>query len=280
MRFDRQFTVGVVRPLRRAARMSPAPGIPILMYHSISDDLDTQRRPYYRTVTSPARFRQHMATLRRRGVRTLTLSEAMRSLAAPASVQETPAVVVTFDDGYLDFKTTAFPIMQEMGVSATVFVSTGYLGKPFFDGRPCLREGDLESLACQGVEFGSHTVTHPQLRQVPRTQMVDELAMSRHRMTELLGKGVASFSYPFRFPSEDPSFMAELTTALVDCGYQQGVTTAIGVANQGDPRYFLRRLPVNDCDDDAFFEAKLDGHYDWLRFPQSARKQLRARFGI
>lgn len=280
MRLDRQFTVGVVRPFQRAARISHPPGIPILMYHSISDALDEQRSPYYRTVTSPARFRRHMATLRQRGVRTLTLSEAARSLATPTLAQEAPAVVVTFDDGYLDFKTTAFPIMQEMGVAATVFVSTGYLGKPFFDGRRCLSEGDLESLACQGVEFGSHTVTHPQLRNVARTQMVDELVLSRRKMSTLLGKAIASFSYPFRFPSEDHAFMADLAAALGDSGYQQGVTTAIGVASPKDPPYFLCRLPINDCDDDSFFAAKLDGHYDWLRFPQSARKKLRASFGI
>ena len=280
MRLDRQFTVGVVRPLLRAARVARAPSIPILMYHSISDDLDDGRRPYYRTVTSPARFRRQMSALRERGLRTLTLSEAARSLATPGLARADPAVVVTFDDGYRDFSTTAFPIMQEMGMSATVFVSTGYIGRSFFDGRPCLSEGDLESLACQGVEFGSHTVTHPQLRDVPRAQMVDELASSRRRLTTLLGKSVVSFSYPFRFPSEDPAFMKDLGDALSDCGYRQGVTTVIGLATPVDPPYFLRRLPVNDCDDESFFAAKLDGHYDWLQLAQSARKRLRTSFGI
>jgi peptidoglycan/xylan/chitin deacetylase (PgdA/CDA1 family) len=255
-------------------------GVPILMYHSISDDLDQRRGPYFRTVTSPARFRRHMSMLRARGVRALTFCEAVRQMAEPASASRAPAVVVTFDDGYLDFKTTAFPIMQEFGVSATVFVSTGYIGRPFIDGRPCMNENDIVALADQGVEFGSHTVTHPQLLNVSRTQMRDELEQSRLAMTSILGHAVGSFSYPFRFPSEQPAFTKELTAALAACGYRQGVTTTIGVTRPADPPYFQRRLPINDCDDDALFNAKLDGQYDWVRHLQSARKRFRARFGI
>lgn len=280
MRLDRQFTLGLVRPWSRIMAPERPAGIPILMYHSISDDLDQRRGPYFRTVTSPARFRRHMSTLRARGMRALTLSEAARQMAEPAPANAAPAVVVTFDDGYLDFRTAAFPIMQEFGMSATVFVSTGYIGRPFIDGRPCMSANDIMALADQGVEFGSHTVTHPQLLNVSRTQMRDELAQSRQAMTSMLGQAVGSFSYPFRFPSEHPAFTAELTIALAACGYRQGVTTTIGVAGSDDPPYFLRRLPVNDCDDDALFNAKLDGHYDWVQHLQSARKRFRARFGI
>lgn len=280
MRLDRQLTVGIVRPLRALARPARGATLPILMYHSISDDLDARRDPYYRTVTSPARFRRHMETLHRRGYRALTLSQAVRELAEQVRPDAAPAVVVTFDDGYADFRTAAFPVMRDLGIAATVFVSTGFLGKPFIDGRPCMSAGDIVALAEQGVEIGSHTVTHPQLHGVSAAQRHDELANSRQAITALIGKPVASFSYPFRFPSEAPAFTAALVAELADCGYRQGVTTTIGVARHGDPEYLLRRLPVNDCDDDAFFDAKLDGHYDWLRLPQAARKQLRAAFGI
>ena len=280
MRLDRHLTLGLVRPLNRVIAPQRPVGIPILMYHSISDDLDQRRGAYFRTVTSPARFRRQMSALRARGVRALTLAQATRRMAEPAPADLAPAVVVTFDDGYLDFRTTAFPIMQELGIAATVFVSTGFVGKPFIDGRPCLGEGDIVALADQGVEFGSHTVTHPQLLDVPRTQMRDELERSRQAMSEMLGRSIDSFSYPFRFPSEHPEFTKDLTAVLAACGYRQGVTTTIGVARTEDPPYFLRRLPINDCDDDALFSAKLDGHYDWVQRLQSARKQFRARFGI
>ena len=165
-------------------------------------------------------------------------------------------------------------------MSATVFVSTGYIGKAFFDGRPCMSEGDLESLACQGVEFGSHTVTHPQLRDVPRAQMVDELASSRRRMTALLGKSVVSFSYPFRFPSEDPVFMTELSAALSDSGYRQGVTTIIGLATPDDPPYFLRRLSSTTATTKRSSRQSSTGTTTGSNTVQSARKQLRMGFGI
>src|SRR5262249_25868367 len=139
------------------------------------------------------------------------------------------------DDGLLDFRTEAFPVMRELGIPATVFVSTAFIGGTFIDGRRCLAAGDIAELAAAGVEFGSHTMTHPQLHDTPAVDGFEELAGSATRLSQILGGGVESFSYPFRFPSEDAAFVAGLAESLERCGYRQGVTTAIGVARPSDP---------------------------------------------
>ena len=64
--------------------------------------------------------------------------------------------------------------------------------------------------------------------------------------------------------------MRLLEQELEAAGYRGGTTTSIGRASARSPRYFLPRLPVNDCDDDRLFMGKIDGHYDWLATAQGA----------
>lgn len=280
LRLDRLLTLSLFRPLAAASPPGPE-AIPILMYHSIADDPDDHLAPYYRTVTTPATFARQMAFLHAAGYRVLTLSQAvarLRQRAEQACLPEAQerTAVITFDDGFRDFHRAAFPILDRFGFRATVFVASAYIGKDFLTGRPCLQAGEIRELAWQGVEFGSHTVTHPQLKGVARQGIERELAESKACIEQIVGSEVSLFSYPYRFPEENRRFTGDLAGLLADCGYAAGVTTAIGSARPGDHALFLRRLPVNDCDDRQLFRAKLDGAYDWLHAAQLMHKKLRA----
>jgi hypothetical protein len=94
-----------------------------------------------------------------------------------------------------------------------------------------------------------------------------------------LGRGIDSFSYPFAFPEQDAGFIKGYEALLSGCGYRSGVTTIIGAASPMDNRYLLKRLPVNDHDDLRFFQAKLEGGYDWLHAVQKVFKEARHRAG-
>jgi peptidoglycan/xylan/chitin deacetylase (PgdA/CDA1 family) len=276
MRADRLLTMAVFQPLVRLAGPSAADGkLPILMYHSIAEDADVRCSPYYRTVTTPQSFARHMRCLAEAGYRGVKLSEAMLRWGTPGA-DSARTVAITFDDGFRDVCTTALPIMQMHGFSGTVFLSTQYIGSRFLTGRPCLSVQDIRSLSEQGIEFGSHTVTHPQLRTLVRKDIELEISLSKRRIEDILGAPIAAFSYPYRFPEEDASFVRELAAFLRAAGYTIGVTTRIGRAARGDDPLFLRRLPVNDCDDDDLFRAKLGGAYDWLHAAQLTVKRARA----
>ena len=186
----------------------------------------------------------------------------MRASAHPAE----KLVGITFDDGYQDFHTIAFPILSRYGYSATVFLPTAYIGEPSrqFKGAECLTWSQVRELRKAGVEFGSHTVTHPQLRGVSTEQMRMEVGRSKDDIEEKLGERVEAFAYPYAFPETDAAFVATLRSALQDSGYRSGVTTAIGRAATLDNAFFMRRLPVNSQDDPGLFQAKLEGGYDWL----------------
>src|ERR1700694_1272040 len=126
LRIDRLATLCVVDPLRRCGFAGKA-AIPILMYHSIADEDEGGVQPYYRTATAPAVFGAQMESLQKAGFSALCLSEAIRCLAEPEAARS--SVVITFDDGFRNFYTNAFPILNRYGFTATMFLPTAHIGE-------------------------------------------------------------------------------------------------------------------------------------------------------
>jgi hypothetical protein len=104
--------------------------------------------------------------------------------------------------------------------------------------------------------------------------MEEELAGSKKAIEDQLGTAVRSFCYPFAFPEADRDFRRQVKDSLIRNGYENGVTTILGLAQPGCDPFFLPRLPVNTWDDPRFFQAKLEGAYDWLHGAQYFSKRL------
>jgi peptidoglycan/xylan/chitin deacetylase (PgdA/CDA1 family) len=276
-RFDRFATLYIVNPLRQRVS-SDGWSIPILMYHRISDDAETGVHPYYRTSTSPQQFASQMKYLHENGYRTASLPEIVSQLQGKAAVVDN-RVVITFDDGYRDFYQHAFPVLSQYGFSATVFLPTAYIGDhPVqFMGKDCLTWAEVRELNNHGILFGSHTVTHPQLRELSVPAIKVEIGNSKAMIEEKLGSAVRSFAYPYAFPQTDSDFTEMLRDSLRSAGYQNGVCTIVGRAKRSSEPLFLERLPVNSCDDRALFNAKLAGAYDWISTSQYLTKMVKAR---
>jgi peptidoglycan/xylan/chitin deacetylase (PgdA/CDA1 family) len=221
MRLDRLTTLYVADPLRRT--LVDKTSIPILMYHSIADDDEIGVHPYYRTSTSPQVFAQHMGYLHDQGYKTINLADAVGLLQNNPSTRK--CAVITFDDGYGDFYKHAFPILNHHGFTATVFLPTDYIGsaRMRFNKRECLTWAEVRELREHGIRFGSHTVTHPQLRTLDDNGINRELSESKSTIEDKLGGSVDSFSYPYAFPEGSNSFTQKLRNTLVNCGYSQGV---------------------------------------------------------
>ena len=273
-RADRIATICLFHPLRR---LTPgvAPRIPILMYHSISDLDESARRPYYRIATNARVFEAQLRFLRANGYQSIGLQEAVKVMEGAVPGPAKP-VVLTFDDGYQDFCTEAFPILSRFGYSATVFLPTAYIGDTArtFNGLECLTWNQVRELQGAGVEFGSHTVSHPQLRTLPADGIREELRGSKQTIEEKLGCPVRSFSYPYAFPETDRPFKQTLRATLEEAEYQNGVSTILGTAGRRSDRFFLERLPVSSGDEGRFFGAKVEGAYDWLHGLQYAFKTV------
>jgi peptidoglycan/xylan/chitin deacetylase (PgdA/CDA1 family) len=274
MRLDRIASVHLVHPIARMGSRRAKARIPILMYHSISDQVGV-KHPYFETNTSPKVFEQQIKFLSQNGYSAVSLEQAVNSLQAPKPGPK--PVVITFDDGYRDFYTAAYPVLSEYGMTATMFVVSGLTGHRAiqFNGRDCLTWTELKELRSNGIQIGSHTVTHPELALMDPAGIDDEIGRSKQTIEDKIGAPVKSFSYPYAFPEANRTLVALLAQTLEKYGYENGVSTILGTARRNNNRFFIPRIPVNTWDDLRFFRAKLEGGYDWLHVPQVLSKALK-----
>jgi len=277
LRLDRLATLYLALPLTRHVSGREL-SLPILMYHSISDEDESRSHAYFHTCTSPAVFAEQMSCLHRQGYTPCSLSQAIDSLGSGTPFATKP-VVITFDDGYTDFYRQAFPVLQRYGFGATVFLPTAYIGeRPLqFKGRDCLTWVEVRELSNYGIVFGSHTVTHPQLHELSVAAVKEEIVSSKQTIEDRIGSAVDSFAYPFAFPQNDAAFQTMLGDSLRSAGYKNGVCTIVGRGSRDSDPFFLERLPVNSSDDARLFEAKLAGAYDWIATPQRLLKMAKSR---
>ncbi|WP_149548435.1 polysaccharide deacetylase family protein [Streptomyces marokkonensis] len=179
---------------RRPPASRPAPVPWVAMYHSVGDCSDD---PYRITVT-PERLERQLAWLRRRGLRGVSVGEL---LAARARGGGRDLVGLTFDDGYTDFL-TAVPLLRRFRCGATLFVLPGRLGgdnawDPLGPRKPLLTADGIRRAAAEGVEIGSHGLTHVDLTRADDATLTAEVAESRTLLAELTGAPVDGFCYPY-----------------------------------------------------------------------------------
>lgn len=277
-RLDRFLTLYFFHPLLKILPKSKESRMPILMYHSISNDRVKKVHPYYETSTSPYIFAQQMRFLYENGYHTVNIEEAICYLSGVKRLKEKTAVI-TFDDGFCDFYTEAFPVLNSYGFSATVFLPTAFINNDRlkFKDKECLSWNEVRKLHNEGIMFGSHTVNHPKLYKMTINDIEYELKHSQKKIEDETGEAVESFSYPFAFPDHDKDFIILLKSMLKKCGYKSGVSTKIGLSSKTDESLFLKRLPVNFFDDNLFLQAKLEGAYDWIFRFQLLYKSLKRR---
>jgi glycosyltransferase involved in cell wall biosynthesis/peptidoglycan/xylan/chitin deacetylase (PgdA/CDA1 family) len=273
-RFDRTLSLRLVNPVSRLLQNKNQIRIPILMYHGIREGTGN-RHPYFETNTSPELFARQMTFLRDHGYDVVSLKDAIGAMTAGENGKR--RVVITFDDGYQDFYTHAFPVLERFGFKATIFVISGLTADESGQSRTknFMTWQQVREVRTHGFEVGSHTVTHPELHSIGFEEVQREVRDSKKTIEDKLGGAVLSFSYPFAFPEHDRLFVREVKAVLAASGYAQGVSTMIGTAGREHEMFFLPRLPVNTFDDLRLFRAKLEGAYDWLHTPQSMYKALK-----
>lgn len=245
------------------------------MYHSISDR-DRDFRPFYQTNTAPETFRQQMQFLHDNKYPVVSLEKLAGDIISGRAI-EPGTVVLTFDDGEVNFYTAAFPVLREFGFPATVFLTTGAIDNADKSiAAKYLTWDQVRELRKQSISFGSHTVNHLELSEVSQGELEFELRYSKQRIEAELDEPIDSFAYPFAFPEQNHTHVKSLMETLARLGYKYGVSTRLGRASARDNIFCLRRLPLNSWDDGPFVKAKVDGAYDWLYVFQVFRKYFGA----
>jgi peptidoglycan/xylan/chitin deacetylase (PgdA/CDA1 family) len=213
----------------------------ILTYHQI-DQAPPPPATFRSLYVTPASFRLQMITLKRLGYQGVSMQELMPYVRGE---KKGKVIGLTFDDGYTNNLTNALPVLKEFDFTATCYVVSHLMGQHNqWDTPNGVRQAQLMSAeqvkawSDAGMEVGAHTQNHVDLTQVDDATAHQEIASSRHELTELLGKEVKSFCYPFGFFERRHVRMAQ------EAGYQSATTTRRGRVDARSDVFELKRIPI------------------------------------
>ena len=221
-----------------------------LMLHSVNEPKSTAESSYY---VSPRRFHRLMRWFHSTGYKTCTLAQWLED--------EVPNrhVLLTFDDAYDDLYEELLPLVIEHHYTPVIYLVANHIGaSSTWDQASGLRARNLLTLAQiremqkYGVEFGSHSLSHPYLPDISDAQLQEEVTESKLRLEELLGVEVTSFAYPYGGVDR------RVRSAVAEAGYKAAFTTEPGLNWWNDP-LCQRRAGVNDYTSLLSFALKLRG---------------------
>jgi peptidoglycan/xylan/chitin deacetylase (PgdA/CDA1 family) len=238
-------------------KQSQSTMVPILMYHSISRFAAAKFRPF---AVSPTAFAEQMSYLHEQGYTPVTTTHyiAARTVAG-AQLPERP-VVITFDDGFADFYTDALPVLQRYGFTATLYVTTAFVGetsrwlrKEGEADRPMLTWQQLTEVVQTGIECGGHTHMHPQLDTLSKTAAQHEITHCKEVLEQQLGHEINSFAYPFGY------YTAQVRQLVAEAGYSSACAVKHAMSSDATDALGLTRFMVAADTDIQTFARLLTG---------------------
>ncbi|HWP47980.1 MAG TPA: trifunctional glycosyltransferase/class I SAM-dependent methyltransferase/polysaccharide deacetylase [Candidatus Limnocylindrales bacterium] len=225
--------------------------LPILLYHRITPDSSSLRY-----CVTPQMFEEQIRYLHETGFYSIRLEDWHTAMETRRPLPGR-AILLTFDDGYADFLTYAWPVLKRYGFSAMVFLVAEEIGRlnrwELFYGEavPLLHWDEIHQLQKEGVEFGAHSATHRPLTALSITEIVREGARSRAILQRGLGRPVTSFAYPY---GEVDPVVQHLIGA---CGYIFGLSCRPERSRFQDSLLELPRIEVTGSDNLQTFISKL-----------------------
>jgi len=240
------------------------PGPRILIYHQVDAGLGREMEVHLED------FRRQLIWLSANR-QVVDLGEALVRWAEPGSER---MVVLTFDDGYRDTFTTAFPLLLEHGFPFTLYlatesIETGVSLGPAERAEPLSWDQIGTMLESGLLTVGAHTHRHLDLRRLSIDQVEDELGTSDDLIETQLGVRPAHFAYPWGFwsPSSDRPVTDRYSSAAL-AGSRR--------ANRDLEPHLLHRYPVQLSDGFRFYRARLRGG---LRLEEILRRRLKGYKG-
>ena len=273
--------VNAVRPASDAGRT-----LRVLMYHKVNDQWPNP------ITVSTAAFAEQMTLLRELGYTPVSL-DAVRDHYLAGTPLPQAAVLITFDDGYLDNLENAFPILLEHGYPAVIFVPIGYLdgdARPLPHEESLFRAGvrnptlaweQLAELEQGGIRIESHGIGHRRLAELDPGEALREIASSKLRLEDRLGREVEAYAY---VKGSRADFRVEHASLVQQAGYKLGFTAVSGANDPDSDRFQLLRYNIEPYSARTF-ELVLTGACDALSVKDTvpgthARRSLTRLLGI
>jgi peptidoglycan/xylan/chitin deacetylase (PgdA/CDA1 family) len=242
--------------------------VPVLVYHSVCTDPAPLMRDW---AITPDRFREHLAFLNERGYTTVTVSEYVDMLRFNLPLPE-PLALVTFDDGFADFAVSAAPALVDADVSATIYISTAYVGGRSSwlgpDGeQPMLTWDAIEKVAGMGIEIGAHAHHHWPLDELDDDGAEMEIGVSKKLIDRHLGASIRSFAYPHGYHTRKIKAMVRRAGFDSACGVKESLS------GPGDDEFALARIMLRGDASVEQLDAQMRGS---SRAPRHERLQTKA----
>lgn len=172
-----------------------APGVPIYMYHSISQEVTCE---YPSLQLRPADLEQQLDYLQQQQCTPIFIEEI------PHARQYHHPVALTFDDGYEDNYTVLFPIIRRRQIPITLFLIADKLDTPGY-----LTSAQVKEMSDSGlVSVQSHTATHRDLRELNAQQIEDEMQRSKAQLEAITCRPVTAVAYPAGYSTPEAERIA------------------------------------------------------------------------
>ena len=231
--------------------------VPVLMYHHVNPHNGDM------VTVTPKTFERQMEYLNRAGYKTLTLDELLSYINGDLILQD-KAVVVTFDDGWLDNYIYAFPILKKYNIHASIFIVTNIIeqasrngGKPpaavptHRESKQLMQKGEghlvflnwdvtREMVQSGLIDFYSHAKTHASCDFLSEQELSEELQASKRVIEERLKKPCPFLCWPFG------RYSTFAITIAKKVGYRATFTTNHGIVTAGSDPFAIRRIVVKD----------------------------------
>lgn len=210
--------------------------VPILMYHNLNENYDPENANIEMT---PSEFEEQMKALLEAGYQPITLYNYVEWENGKADLPEKP-IIITFDDGYLNNYTHAFPIVKKYNIPITIFVITQYMGMRNGVTYPHFTWEQAKEMQDSGlVEIESHTCAHSNFLLADKETALREIRLSRYLIYKHIGKIAQFLAYPYGNYTEDVQKMAK-EAGYIGCVKVKAVSP--GVNRKGEDVYALKRI--------------------------------------
>jgi peptidoglycan/xylan/chitin deacetylase (PgdA/CDA1 family) len=222
--------------------------VPILMYHYIRNPPDyVQDRLGWGLSTSPDDFKTQMNYLAEHGYHPVTLTALRAYLREGQTLPDRP-VVLTFDDGYADLYTEAFPVLRKHHFKAVAYIVSGFVGRTGTN----VTADQVREMDRYGIEIGAHTVDHVDLTKAGGS-LGFEVSGSKTALEAIVGHPVLDFCYP------SGRFNPQVVQAVQAAGFESATTTESGAVHTINDRFTWSRVRVSGSESlDDFVKGLLE----------------------
>ncbi|MBM3246744.1 MAG: polysaccharide deacetylase family protein [Candidatus Omnitrophica bacterium] len=229
--------------------------VPILAYHSINP---VENPRIERLIVPPEVFERQMRFLKEHRYNVMPL-EALADLIRAKKRIPGRTCAITFDDGYKDNYTYAFPILKKYNLPATMFVIINEVGRTQNDR---LSWDELKAMQASGIiTIGSHALgPEPLINIKSKADLKSQIFDSKKILEARLARPVNMFCYP------EGRFNEEIRQLVVDAGYKLAAATSPGSNFSKDDVFLLKRLRISrNCNNLFIFWFKLSGYYTFFK---------------